>query len=62
MKRMHRTELYLIVVSLGFLAQAGLSQSVEWPSYNGDLSATRFSPLSEITPANVKTLRPACSL
>ncbi len=53
--------LYLIVVSLGLLAQAGLSQSVEWPSYNGDFGATRFSPLSEITPANVKTLRPACT-
>jgi alcohol dehydrogenase (cytochrome c) len=58
---MRRTELYLIVVSAGFLAPMGLSQSVEWPSYNGDLSATRFSPLKEITPANVKTLRPACT-
>jgi alcohol dehydrogenase (cytochrome c) len=60
-KRMHRTELYLIVASLGLLAQGGLSQSVEWPSYNGDLSATRFSPLSEITPGNVKNLRSACT-
>jgi alcohol dehydrogenase (cytochrome c) len=58
---MDRTKLYLIVVSLGVLAPAGLSQSVEWPSYNGDLSATRFSPLNEITPGNVKTLRPACT-
>ena len=58
---MHRTELYLIVVSLGFLAQSGFSQSVEWPSYNGDLGATRFSPLSEITTGNVNTLRPACT-
>src|SRR5579862_3830725 len=58
---MLRAELYLIVASLGLVAQAGLSQSVEWPSYNGDLSATRFSPLSEITTGNVKTLRPACS-
>jgi alcohol dehydrogenase (cytochrome c) len=60
-KRTHRTELYLIVVSLGFLAQSGFSQAVEWPSYNGDLSATRFSPLSEITPGNVKTLHPSCT-
>ncbi len=58
---MHRTKLYLIVVSLGLLAQAGFSQSVDWPSYNGDLGATRFSPLSEITPANVKSLHPACT-
>ncbi len=61
MKRKHRTELYLIVVSLGLLAQSGFSQSVEWPSYNGDLGANRFSPLSEITTGNVNTLRPACT-
>ncbi|HEV3334558.1 MAG TPA: PQQ-binding-like beta-propeller repeat protein [Bryobacteraceae bacterium] len=58
---MDQTKLYLIVVSLGLLAQAGLSQSVEWPSYNGDLSATRFSPLSEINPGNVNNLRAACT-
>ena len=58
---MHRTKPYLIVISLGLLAQAGFSQSVEWPSYNGDLSATRFSPISEITPGNAQTLRPACT-
>ena len=61
MKRMHRRELYLTVASLGLLTQVGVSQSVEWPSYNGDLSATRFSPLSEINPGNVKTLRSACT-
>jgi alcohol dehydrogenase (cytochrome c) len=60
-ERIHRAKLYLTVVSLGLLAPAGLSQSVEWPSYNGDLSATRFSPLSEITPGNVKTLRSSCT-
>ena len=61
MERIHRTKLYLIVVSLGLLAQAGLSQSTDWLSYNGDLSATRFSPLSEITAGNVTSLRPACT-
>src|SRR6202158_3512661 len=60
-ERMHRTKLYLVVISLGLFTQAGLSQSVEWPSYNGDLSATRFSPISEITPGNAQTLRPACT-
>ena len=59
--RMHQTKLYFIVVFLGLLAPAGLSQSVEWPSYNGDLTATRFSPLIEITPGNVNSLRPACT-
>jgi alcohol dehydrogenase (cytochrome c) len=58
---MHRTKVYLIVISLGLLSQAGLSQSVDWPSYNGDLSATRFSPIGEITPGNAQTLRPACT-
>jgi len=58
---MHRTKLYLIAVALGLFAPAGRSQSVEWPSYNGDLGATRFSPLSEITSGNVKTLRSACT-
>jgi alcohol dehydrogenase (cytochrome c) len=58
---MDQTKLYLIVASLGLLAQAGLSQSVEWPSYNGDLSGTRFSALSEINPGNVNNLRPACT-
>jgi len=59
--RMHPTKLYSIVVSLGLLAPAGFSQSAEWPGYNGDLAATRFSPLSEINPGNVKDLRPACT-
>ena len=61
MIRMHQTKLSLIVVSLGLLARAGLAQSVEWLSYNGDLTATRFSPLSEISPGNVNSLRPACT-
>jgi PQQ-dependent dehydrogenase (methanol/ethanol family) len=51
----------VIVVSLGLLAQAGRSQSLEWPSYNGDLSSNRFSTLSEINSKNVKDLAPACS-
>src|SRR5258708_4342402 len=58
---MHQTKLYPIVVSLGLLAQVGFSQSAEWPSYNGDLTATRFSPLSEINSRNVNNLRPTCT-
>ena len=61
MKRMRQPRLYSIFVSLGLLAQMGFSQSTEWRSYNGDLTATRFSPLSEINPGNVNTLRPACT-
>jgi alcohol dehydrogenase (cytochrome c) len=58
---MHKAKPYLIIASLGLLTQAARSQSVEWPSYNGDLSATRFSSLSEINTGNVKSLRPACT-
>lgn len=32
---------------------------IEWPSYGGDLAASRWSPLEEITPDNVDQLRPA---
>src|SRR5271163_1912745 len=31
----------------------------EWPAYGGDVAGTRFSPLTQITPANVGTLRMA---
>jgi alcohol dehydrogenase (cytochrome c) len=63
MHRTHkpRTKLYTIVFSLGLLARAGLSQSVEWPSFNGDLAANRFSPLNEINSGNVSNLRVACT-
>src|SRR5215475_10723827 len=31
--------------------------SANWPSYNGDYTGRRFSILSQITPANVSTLK-----
>ncbi len=58
---MNQTKLYPIIISLGLLAQAGRSQSLEWPSYNGDPGASRFSSLSEINPGNVKNLLRACT-
>src|SRR5579863_7830729 len=58
---MDQMKKYLVIISVGLLAQAGRSQSPEWPSYNGDLSANRFSSLSEINPGNVKNLLPACT-
>src|SRR5579862_4656065 len=33
----------------------------DWPTYNRDLASTRFSPLNQITPANVSTLVQAWS-
>jgi len=41
-------------------AHAG-AQSVDWMSYNGTLSADRFSPLTEITRSNVSSLRQVCT-
>ena len=46
---------------VGLLAPLGLAQSVEWGGYNGDLAATRFSSLTEITAGNVKDLQPVCT-
>jgi len=31
----------------------------DWPSYHRDAAGTRYSPLTQITPANVASLRPA---
>jgi alcohol dehydrogenase (cytochrome c) len=46
---------------LGMFAGALFAQSGEWLSYNGDLTATRFSSLSEINASNVGKLRQACA-
>jgi len=37
------------------------AQNVDWSSYNGTLSADHFSPLTEITRANVGSLREVCT-
>ncbi|MGH9466984.1 MAG: PQQ-binding-like beta-propeller repeat protein [Terriglobales bacterium] len=37
-------------------APAAKSGNTEWPSYNGDYSGRRFSPLTQITPANAGDL------
>jgi alcohol dehydrogenase (cytochrome c) len=57
------TRLCSIVVLFALLAETGVTQSQpgDWPAYNGDFSATRFSPLAEVTKANVSGLRRACS-
>lgn len=34
----------------------------DWPSYNGDLTNDRFSPLANITPSNVARLHQICSV
>ena len=38
--------------------QAQSPASGDWSAYGHDAAGTRFSPLTQITPANVSTLRP----
>src|SRR3954469_12213453 len=38
---------------------AAATAAGDWPTYNRDPAGTRFSPLDEITPANVSTLQVA---
>ncbi|HWV54710.1 PQQ-binding-like beta-propeller repeat protein [Pseudorhodoplanes sp.] len=47
------------VIATLALASFAHAQNAGWSHFNGDLSAQKFSPLSEITPANVKNLRTA---
>jgi quinoprotein glucose dehydrogenase len=52
-----------LVILTGALAQSGRGQatdpSKEWPTYGHDAGGMRFSPLTEITPANVDRLKVA---
>lgn len=38
---------------------AGAARADEWGAYGRDLGGTRFSPLTQVTPANVASLKPA---
>lgn len=38
---------------------AGAARADEWGAYGRDLGGTRFSPLTQVTPANVANLKPA---
>lgn len=55
--------MYSAAALFGLLAQTGVSKSQpgDWPTYSGDFSATRFSPLAEITRATVGSLRRTCT-
>src|SRR5215467_7639020 len=48
--------LILLSVSMAFAAD---TKSTEWPTYGHDSGGMRFSPLKQITPANVAKLQPA---
>jgi alcohol dehydrogenase (cytochrome c) len=60
---MRKTPWYFLVALSSLLAQTGVTQSQpdDWPTYSGDLSATRFSPLAEVTKGNVSGLRRVCT-
>jgi alcohol dehydrogenase (cytochrome c) len=42
-------------------ARAAADEAGDWPTYNRTLMGDRFSPLNEITTANVAGLRPVCT-
>src|SRR5262249_22832188 len=48
--------LVLLCLCVGFAAE---TKSTEWPTYGHDAGGMRFSPLKQITPANVAKLQRA---
>jgi len=64
---LHRVHSFLLASTLvGAVALVAQSRAPEvsgdWPMYSHSLSGQRYSPLTEITPANVARLAPAWSL
>jgi|SRR5437016_14632826 len=55
----HRPPLQLALVTLfcACIAFAADTKSTEWPTYGHDSGGMRFSPLKQITPANVSRLQ-----
>ncbi len=49
----------IVIAAAGALMTACTSTpvSVDWPTYHRDAGGTRFSPLDQITPANVSKLQ-----
>src|SRR5437773_8740700 len=64
---MRRVAVALIAGALVCVTLVGRAQQAarstppvsDWPTYNHDLAATRFSPLAQITPENVGQLKQA---
>jgi quinoprotein glucose dehydrogenase len=50
-----------ILITLAVAAAAQRKPDGDWPSYGRDAGAQRYSPLTQITPANVATLQQAWS-
>jgi quinoprotein glucose dehydrogenase len=49
----------IAVIAVGLTAQSGRSADGDWPLYSRDVAGTKYSPLAQITPANVATLSQA---
>src|SRR3989442_10235571 len=56
MRRTCRLILAFLVILPVVFAQSARERNAaqEWPTYNGDLAGTRFSPLNQINTRNVK--------
>ncbi len=46
-------------LSVALISTPVMAQQPVWGTFNGDLKAQKYSPLNDITPANVATLRRA---
>src|SRR6185295_18172002 len=51
-----------LVLGVAFVALAAAPVATDWPSTNYDQTANRYSPLTQITRANVATLERAWSI
>ena len=49
----------LISCLLSTTESAAVSPDTQWSAYGGDAGGTRYSPLTQITPANVSRLQVA---
>src|SRR5262252_319429 len=58
---MPRKDLFTFVLFLSFTISAFAQSPADWPMYGRDHASTGFSPLTEITPANVTGLKQICS-
>ncbi|HTY92522.1 MAG TPA: pyrroloquinoline quinone-dependent dehydrogenase [Steroidobacteraceae bacterium] len=56
---MQRAVSSILLGALASTALAAAQPDSGWPAYGGDAGGTRYSPLTQITPANVSRLEPA---
>jgi alcohol dehydrogenase (cytochrome c) len=53
---------FLGAAGFAFAADAAKAPDVEWRGYNNGYDSQRYSPLAQITPANVASLQPVCGI